>query len=839
MNIYYDKISESRHKLIDRIKIWVMSQSLFWKIRTNSQKISFFAESRAYEKGSAISKVRASVRILVTLAWIGLKSLCWVALILFLLIFAENYVRTNLNLLQPLSTSDKEYNVEQLRLYAQLLTAIFSIYFATIGIILSAGYTKLRRDIIQLLTTEQVGSIFSRILVLSATFCLTATSLPLLGVDPGIFTFVIATFLTLASSLALFPLGQRLFNFFDLNLLVRSEILPSIAKHIEGAADPKNSISLANHHSTAARAFLEQVSYIDDRVMTDKEGLKDNLLALTDDYSRLLMHYLQRKHEIDQDSYWFPHQRKHQQWFFAGDTATTMALQTSSQLTPEEKPDLNWLETEVTNRLAGHIKLALAEGNFDLALTLISRLNVRISIYSREFHFEVGMNEIDRIRELLEAAFQSEKNVTDRDQQKTLTAIADTWAALGSNLCLETLRRMMTFEKELAQFFANDQWTAKSLRSLPSFLQVDIAFIVERIDFEIAVEGRRQSRPKYLQQLAVQKLLERYSKILPIVRDFQQKSVSDFANSLLKSGLPEAATQVVLASLHTYWKLPRWFEELSQLLERYHAYAHYDEIQYILPRIDIDSMAKDLAKARDRAVEMLGKPELIEHIFLSEHDEDLPDHFGQIYYELAEECILALGNNQLDKFEKLVPVFVSLALLAADSKFPDPKLEVHDEFRLRLVSTALGDLASVMGFAILYGEYFDNPKLSEVALNRFFAWVNQAEDKQKYLVRMIRLTASNIFRWSASPRDIIRTNWKMAFERRASEDGYWDRMSFERGNAHQSKVVNEFLKSHADASHLFLALRVLPLLDPLDLDLDHRVISLADRLAAEDVKVAK
>lgn len=247
------------------------------------------------------------------------------------LIFAELQLSDKLSWLAPLSAGDREYNIDQLRLYAQLLTAIFSIYFATIGIILSAGYTRLRRDIIQMLTNEQVGSMYSRVLVYAAMFCLTATALPLFDFEPGLLVYVVGTFLTLLSALALFPLGQRLFNFFDLNVLVGSEILPKIARHIEGAANRKNSMSLANHHSKAARNALEQLSYIDDRIKANKDSLNDNLPALTDGYTTLLLHYLQQKHKIDQESYWFPRLSKHKQWFFAGDTATSMALQTSSQ----------------------------------------------------------------------------------------------------------------------------------------------------------------------------------------------------------------------------------------------------------------------------------------------------------------------------------------------------------------------------------------------------------------------------------------------------------------------------------------------------------------------------
>jgi len=66
-----------------------------------------------------------------------------------------------------------------------------------------AGYTRLRRDIIQMLTNEQVGSVYSRGLVLAAMFCLAATALPVFGYKPSLFVYVVDTVLTLLSALAL------------------------------------------------------------------------------------------------------------------------------------------------------------------------------------------------------------------------------------------------------------------------------------------------------------------------------------------------------------------------------------------------------------------------------------------------------------------------------------------------------------------------------------------------------------------------------------------------------------------------------------------------------------
>ncbi len=824
--------------LIDHLKIWVSSKSRFWKLRAWMGKLGFIFERNAYHVSASVTKSKANIRILGSFAWIGAKSLLGVLLCLATLIFVEGYIRSNLSLIPPLSAEDKKFNIEQLRLYAQLLTTIYSIYFATIGIILSAGYTKLRRDIIQMLTNEQVGSVYSRVVVLAAIFCLTATAMPMFGCEPGLFVYIIGTVLTLLGALALFPLGQRLFNFFDLNLLVRSEILPYIARHIEGAANRKNSISLANHHSKAARQALEQLSYIDDRVKADKEGLRDNLPALADDYTALLLHYLQRKHTIDQDSYWFPRRHSHKQWFFAGDSATSMALQMSSQQPLiEEKANHQWLENEITTKLSDHVELAFQVGDFELALNLIGRFSNRISAYTAQFQFEAGIQELKRFKEIIEQAFAS-SNMVDDEVAKIKIGIADAWAALVSNLCLETLRRMMTFEKELIQFFETDEWTEQSLRSLPAFMQVELAFIVDRIEFEQEIEGQRLSKPKYVQQLAVQKLLLHYVKVLPTICDIQQVLIPDFVESLTKFKMPEAATQVTLANLHDHWKLPRWFDELSELLGRYHEYEHYTEDHYKLPEIDTVDMILKLASARDDAITRLGSGVMVEHIFEPKQNDELPDHFGQIYFELAEACISALEQNDESKLGKVLPMFMSLAFLAADSKFVDPSLDINQEFRLHLISTVINDLASVLGFAILYGAYFNNDKLSEIALAKFDTWIEQATDKQQYLKRMLVLSNPHSFSMNASPRGMIRINWKMSLEHRARQDGFGDQMGMVQGVQHPNIIVREFLRSLSDASHLFFAKQIVPQLDPLDFEIDYNISSLSQRLLEESEEVS-
>lgn len=783
-----------------------------------------------------VSKARTNAKILSSFAWAGVRSLFWVTLSLATLILAERFLRPQFDWLEPLSPQDHSFNIEQLRLYAQLLTAIFSIYFATIGIILSTGYTRLRRDIILLLTSEQVGSIYARVLVFSAMFCLAATALPLLGTEPGFFVFATGTALTLLNALALFPLGNRLFRFFDLNELVRSEILPSIARHVEGAANPDNSMSVANHHSTIARRLFEQMSYIDGRIMADKESLRDNLPALTDDYTRLLLHYLQRKHKIDQNSYWFPRRRKHKEWFFSDDTTTSMALSSSSQqMLVEESTDHNWLENEIVSKLASHIELAFEIGDFELALKLLQRFERRASAYAKQFQFDLAIRELNELRKIIESGFASSQASSGNDNSLLIkTAIADAWAAMGSNLCLESMRRMMTFEPELQQFFQKDIWNKETFRHLPASLQVDLAYVADYLAFERKIEGRRLSGAKYLQQLTVRQVLKRYSTILPQISEYFQSTVPDFITTLVDQKMTEAATQVTLTSLHSYWKMPGWFDQVAGLWGRYLAYEHYTEEQYALPKLNLKEFAEEISSQRDKALAKLGNAEIIKHVFEKQRNEELPDHFGQVYFELAEACVSALERNDDKMLSDVLPMFMTLAFLSLDAKFVDTSLEVSTEYRLHLISSVINDLASILGYAILYAAYFENENLSKDALARFDRMVGRVPDKQQYLERMLLLSDTNNFSMSASPRGLIRINWLLAFEARARQDGYGDRMSFNRGNDHPKAVVREFLKSHSDASHLFFAKHVMPMMDARDCEPHFYISDLASRLGEDD-----
>lgn len=814
-----------------RIKVWTASKGWFWRIRSQFSKHAFRFEKLGLSSKAGIQTQIQKTNIGWQLLWIGSKKFLLVVIVLFGLEFLERYIGLAFQLSPwPTEIQQDDYN-SQLEFYSVLLAAIFSIYFATIGIILSTGYAKLNRDIIALLIGEQVGNIYTGILIFATTFCLTVTAINVFGHQTGFLIYLLASVLTILSVLTLFPIGQRLFGFFELAPLIDGEILPKITQNIENVTKSGSSISFQNHFSLQAQNRLKQLFYIDDRLQMEMIKLAQNLPLLTKRYSGLLIHYLHQKHKIPKESYWYPRKRIHPDWFLAGDSATRMALNTGSQIPPEEKPDLDWFEDELLNRIHSHFEKALKTKKWELALELLSDLSPRVLRYANGMYFSIGVKDIETAREMLEK-YLPDVTTDDAETLQHVIALADTWAALAHNFHLETLRRIQTFDTELKSFFDKDDWTFQASKKLPSFLQIEIRHLQDYVEFEEKIEGKRLSQPKYLQQLTMKPLLENYSNVVQSIAKFEKNEFVSFSEKLIEIGHPAAATQVILTALHSNWKLPMWFADLDKLFRKYLEYENYEDKYYLLPRIDLEQFQNDFEKQRQQLITMLTDEELGSHLFdLQAHNSSLPDHFGQTYFLLANECFYALDQNDEQTLQKVFETFFSLAFMAANVKFVNPKLNINQEYRLRLISSANKDIATLLGYAILYSEHHENQNLQKIPLSIWDNMLEQSKDKKRYLEQVLKFSASHSFSMYLSPRDIIRTDWKMKFETRLREAGFEERYSSFDQNQHPSDIVEEFRGAYYDASDVFFALHVLDEIDLKDDKINRQITDYKFQLA--------
>ena len=541
-------------------------------------------------------------------------------------------------------------------------------------------------------------------------------------------------------------------------------------------------------------------------------------------------HYLNRKHLIPKNSYWYPRKLVYKDWFLAGETATSLALSTGSQITPEEEPDLDWLENKLLTRIHSHLEKALTLKDWDLALKLLWQLSHRTLECAQGFYFSTGLQDIKEVRLLFEKYLVGSSG--DDEEKMQIMALSDAWTAATHNFFLETLRRIQTFNDELITFFEKDDWSREVSKNLPSFLQLKIGYLQDWVEFEHKAEGLRLSGPKYLQQLTIKVVLEHYSEIIDTIVMYEREEFISFADKLLEIDHPASATHVTLTALHMNWKLPRWFSEFDELLKQYSEYEKYKGDFYTFPKIDIEEIQSGLARGRDRLISKLTDKKLGKHLFdFKTHNSSIPDHFGQIYFILANECFSALDQNQPEKFTGIFQTFLTLSFLADSVKFLDPELDVSQNFRLHLVSAVNKDIATILGYAILYSEYYDNEELQNVAISIWEKMYEGVEDKKKYLERMLQVSDSNRFSMTLPIRYSFRAQWKINFEAKLREDGFGDRNYSYDSKSHPSDIVEEFRGAYYDASDVFFALQIIDNIDLPNDQINHQIRSYKTQLA--------
>lgn len=82
---------------------------------------------------------------------------------------------------------------------------------------------------------------------------------------------------------------------------------------------------------------------------------------------------------------------------------------------------------------------------------------------------------------------------------------------------------------------------------------------------------------------------------------------------------------------------------------------------------------------------------------------------------------------------------------------------------------------------------------------------------------------------NASPRDLIRTEWKMKFEALLRDAGYNDRYS-SHGPKHPSHIVDEFRGGYYSASDVFFALHVLDEVDLSEDKINYQITSFKSQI---------
>jgi hypothetical protein len=260
-----------------------------------------------------------------------------------------------------------------------------------------------------------------------------------------------------------------------------------------------------------------------------------------------------------------------------------------------------------------------------------------------------------------------------------------------------------------------------------------------------------------------------------------------------------------------------------------------------LPNWEWKKIIKNLDDLEDSIIKNLAL--CLPNLYYTEHKEDKPDFFGQVYNTICEECYDSLISKNISKFNSIFPSFFIGSLLAYEKL--EKKLKKFTPLQsIPLIIEPLMDLFEISGYAIIYSELFeiaDFRNVLEGIWNNYFKQKNKPGDIIKMLIEIYNYKNS-VFQ--LMPRDILRTAWQQRFNQQLRDlkliNGLFYQSDFLNGKTqinHKSSLIRALCRGgyepHIRAGHVFVVIFLLKLPEAKGITFND-VYKLSERLNQEN-----
>jgi hypothetical protein len=322
-----------------------------------------------------------------------------------------------------------------------------------------------------------------------------------------------------------------------------------------------------------------------------------------------------------------------------------------------------------------------------------------------------------------------------------------------------------------------------------------------KIAFELEVEGALLSPTWLLTEAAALGYCRHFEITSELVTTHEQW-FRDGVKERIAAGDPVGAAHLGLRALEAANKLNAHLPTLAEWHARSAALNRSQDEPW--PVIDWPKMQDRADQLRkDVTTELVG---LAGAVLALPDEKKLPDLFGQIYTVLAERCLEAVLDEDLDTFRSLFPTVFSTALRAYSRIFSRHKSDPRHAFRLAM--GPLGDLLALSGYALLSGELV-NPEYAQIAKDKWDKFLATRPDDAARRTVIAEFAASTDTMLGFSPRAMLRFEWQRKYNAYLERKGFSVGRGFYHGDprpTHPSPLVRLYV-THAEmyeADDLFL-----------------------------------
>jgi hypothetical protein len=582
----------------------VQKHPFFWSVRGWLAKLRFRFDrlsSSLKQDAETLSYTGSIYRELFSISLKGMVASC---IFILLAELAEGLASPIITELTPDLITLAPNASDFLEIIAQIGAIFLGIYFATFGIILSATYSQIRSDVVDLILREKVNNVYSSYLINLTILSLISVSLSYLGYQTGYMIFFTVLVGGLVAILCIFQLGKRLFLFFDVSRLVDAEILPEIMRLIrEVSRSGRRSIHLDAHRQKVVAQRLATLRYLSFNAEKNFGQSSKPNSRVDFAYASLLRFYAIERPKIPQDSYWFKRTSKHPEWFFEDDSSTSMALQTDMHLLPKEVINVRWFEEELLDGLLPSFRECLRQGDYSAAHQSLQYAQLANEALASLLLADEGADFLTRFAECLrERENAPELPLRDRSEAERFEQISlHLGLAQASYMfAYEYLRSAILFAGKLPAMTGSIDWNKPNFGEFPAPLLARLQNTKVRTEFERTVEGRALMPAGYIAQLVAQDFTAAISAGLNMILKDVSRTTTGAVAQLIAEKREYIATPILLSSFRSVTQFSNFIDLLETKLEALYGLETYPE--YEIAKVDTVTAKAKFAELRSDAM---------------------------------------------------------------------------------------------------------------------------------------------------------------------------------------------------------------------------------------------
>jgi len=660
---------------------------------------------------------------------------------------------------------------ELLVFVGSLAGLLLGLYFTAISVVVSSRFVSISPGMREHFLREPGGRQYLRLLAITAVWSLVLLAYNIVGGDIGVLSLISVLLLGLFGIAAFLYLSVRAFYLLDPTLLsdtILAELI-KLAKLATSNGRLWNNESFQRHYRQRAVSELSSLESMLELASRESHLTRDSLRLLLAKCGLFLREYLKLRTQIPSQSHWYRRMPQHDNYFLADDAQLTMAIEAGGFIQPKEVPESHWLEKDIFGAMARSLSLLPADRRLNVSYNTFVSLQDYLEALGNALEVLKGKTLIDDITKPSLEQMEVEPQKSGKVREIHLAAF-DASRLCYLSLVLGCLKYISDFKLEhFIDRIRQINWLSDHdiyEQNIPPGVLTELESLKKELAFESVAEGGIVSPTWYITQLAVKSILDHALDSLNYCLTILDDVFVSTAAELVREQKYTLCTFHCQRGLELCSKLEAHLRNAQNMWTKAEECRIEKEIPWVQP--DWDKMRLRITNGRKSIINAFAK--CLPSLAVGTRDKSFPDLFGQVYNVVCWECYQSLLGNENERFAGLFPI-LAISAITASQQLRDELNGWLPESQIAVSGDPILDLVDISGYALGYAELYDNNELWVRCQATWATLLSAYTDKKQILEYIVSLYEYRHGDLHISPRQTIRTRWKLAFDNKLRQLG--------------------------------------------------------------------